>query len=200
MADEFTPTTEQVRDVWMHDPGSPTIPLGVERAHQFDRWLAAVRRVAPDREKLANIEQIIHMMIEAEWGTYWIEQMRSLASGVLGVPADQQARLDEAEEKITFLDEGCLNMTREQLIQRITAVGSARWKAGAYWQERDQRKYEAGKRDSAEQRTADRETIERAITEAWGNAMAGADGEPGGPAILADAVLAVLVPAKPNPA
>jgi hypothetical protein len=47
----------------------------------------------------------------------------------------------------------------------------------------------------ADQGTPDRETIERAITEAWGKAMAGADGEPGGPAILADAVLAVLVPA-----
>ena len=55
-----------------------------------------------------------------------------------------RARLDEAEEKITFLEAGCMNLTRDELIQRITAVGPARWKAGVYWQERDDKQHAAG--------------------------------------------------------
>jgi len=45
-------------------------------------------------------------------------------------------RLDEAEEKIAFLGAGCLNLTREELIQRITAVGPERWKAGHWLNQR----------------------------------------------------------------
>lgn len=61
---------------------------------------------------------------------------------------DILARLDEAEEKLTYLAAGCTGLTREELIARITAVGPARYRAGVYWQARDSRKHAEGFRDA----------------------------------------------------
>jgi hypothetical protein len=41
-------------------------------------------------------------------------------------------RVDEAEEKIAYLGAGCMKLTREDLIQRITAVEPTRWQAGRW--------------------------------------------------------------------
>lgn len=49
---------------------------------------------------------------------------------------DLQARLDEAEEKIASLLAGCMKLDRDGLIQRITSIGPARWKAGIWLNER----------------------------------------------------------------
>lgn len=61
---------------------------------------------------------------------------------VSGDDTDLQARLDEAEEKLASLETGCMKLTREELIQRITAVGPARWKAG-HWLSVQRAKWEA---------------------------------------------------------
>ena len=55
-----------------------------------------------------------------------------------------RARLDEAEEKIAFLAAGCLNMDRDQLIQKITEVTSERWKAGSWLFARTSEAYDRG--------------------------------------------------------
>lgn len=44
----------------------------------------------------------------------------------------ERSRSDEVMEKITYLRDGCLNMSAEELVQKITAVGSAEWKMGHY--------------------------------------------------------------------
>lgn len=48
-----------------------------------------------------------------------------------------KARLAEAEEKLAMLAAGCYNLTRDELIQRITAVGPARFKAGDWLSDHD---------------------------------------------------------------
>lgn len=44
----------------------------------------------------------------------------------------ERSRSDEVMEKITYLRDGCLNMSADELVQKITAVGSAEWKMGHY--------------------------------------------------------------------
>lgn len=44
----------------------------------------------------------------------------------------ERSRSDEIMEKITYLRAGCLNMSADELVQKITAVGSAEWKMGHY--------------------------------------------------------------------
>lgn len=44
----------------------------------------------------------------------------------------ERSRSDEVMEKITYLRAGCLNMSADELVQKITAVGSAEWKMGHY--------------------------------------------------------------------
>ena len=44
----------------------------------------------------------------------------------------ERERTDEVMEKIAYLRDGCLNMSEDELIQKITAVGSAEWKMGHY--------------------------------------------------------------------
>lgn len=53
-------------------------------------------------------------------------------------------RLDEAEAKIAYLAAGCVNMSREELIQKITEVGAARWSAEPWLQSRMQDAYQRG--------------------------------------------------------
>lgn len=43
---------------------------------------------------------------------------------------DLRAERDEIAEKLASISTGCLDLDRDQLIRRITAVGSAEWKAG----------------------------------------------------------------------
>lgn len=49
MSDEFTPTTEQVRDGYRYDPEAewrdPITPHHIINGRAFDRWLAAHDRV-----------------------------------------------------------------------------------------------------------------------------------------------------------
>lgn len=44
----------------------------------------------------------------------------------------ERERTDEVMEKIAYLRAGCLNMSADELVQKITAVGSAEWKMGHY--------------------------------------------------------------------
>jgi hypothetical protein len=53
-------------------------------------------------------------------------------------------RLDEAEAKIAYLLAGCVNMTRDELIQKISEVGSARWSAEPWLQTRMTAAYQLG--------------------------------------------------------
>jgi hypothetical protein len=46
--------------------------------------------------------------------------------------ADLRERLDEAEEKIAYLTAGCMKLGLVDLVQKITEIGSARWKAGRW--------------------------------------------------------------------
>jgi len=52
--------------------------------------------------------------------------------------------LDEAEEKIAFLASGCLRMTRDDLIAKITQIGPERWKSGSWLDERLHRSFQKG--------------------------------------------------------
>lgn len=54
------------------------------------------------------------------------------------------ARLDEAEAKLAYLAAGCVRMSRDELIQKITEVGSARWSAEPWLQSRMQDAYQRG--------------------------------------------------------
>lgn len=53
-------------------------------------------------------------------------------------------RLDEAEEKIAFLSAGCVRMSRDELIAKITEVGPERWKAGVWISEQRNEAYQRG--------------------------------------------------------
>jgi hypothetical protein len=55
-----------------------------------------------------------------------------------------KACLDEAEEKLAYLSAGCLNMTRDELIRKITEVGSARWRYGQWLSERTHAAFQRG--------------------------------------------------------
>lgn len=44
----------------------------------------------------------------------------------------RDVELEELREKIAYLRQGCMDATRDELITRITAVGSAEWAAGHF--------------------------------------------------------------------
>lgn len=54
------------------------------------------------------------------------------------------ARLDEAEAKLAYLAAGCVRLSRDELVQKITEVGSARWSAEPWLQSRMQDAYQRG--------------------------------------------------------
>ena len=70
---------------------------------------------------------------------YWDEVNRAMEEQVAYGKA-----LDEAEEKLAYLAAGCLKMTRDELIQKITEIGSARWKAGSWLAERTEAAFQRG--------------------------------------------------------
>lgn len=48
------------------------------------------------------------------------------------IASEAAAELQELREKVASLQVGCYDLTREELIERITAVGPEEWKSG-YW-------------------------------------------------------------------
>ena len=144
MADDYTPTTEQVRTAW-HDEMFPNASDAA-----FDRWLALhdadlladMVTVAPDRD---TVQQIVGEELEKaglnlngeplcgnDEDGYWPLALelrdtltsRLLASGVLGVPADVDAL---AEEKARQYHEDACTYKRDlyQLREAMDAARSA---------------------------------------------------------------------------
>jgi hypothetical protein len=64
---------------------------------------------------------------------------------------------DEAEEKLAYLAAGRLRMTREQLIQKITQVGSSRWSLGSWMAAREKAAFERGRVEQLRQSLEDTE-------------------------------------------
>lgn len=59
-------------------------------------------------------------------------RLRYALLGYRAAMEQQNARLDEVMEKLSAIRAGCVNLTREELIERITSVDAEEWKAG-HW-------------------------------------------------------------------
>ena len=76
-------------------------------------------------------------------------------------------RLDEAEAKIAYLIAGCVNMSRDELIQKISEVGSARWSAEPWLQTRMTAAYQLGIEAAQSETKYDREILEQTLVYHW---------------------------------
>ena len=65
-----------------------------------------------------------------------LRQLRELAAQRSAERNAKKPAVAELREKVAYLRAGCVNADRDELVQRITAVGSAEWKAGDWLGER----------------------------------------------------------------
>lgn len=63
---------------------------------------------------------IVHFITQAEWDAKCAEVERLTAL------------VDELSEKVASLAAGCVNASREELVQRITAIGPVEWRNGVW--------------------------------------------------------------------
>lgn len=135
------------------DQGLLTL-LGAHAAHggdteTADEVLARVRAAAQSWDQAAgrsrNTEASSRLLAA---GAELADAAEALARRSGSLSDDERDELNELREKVASLRAGVLKADRDELVQRITAVGSAEWRNGHWLAEREQRARAAGRADA----------------------------------------------------